>query len=164
MVWRTPSEKGLPVLFECSLHRDASIASMLVSPMHELGCEWNVNFIRAFNDCEVDVVVSFFSLFHSNIPSREGANGSGWCLNRKGVFDTRSYYNALQPPMGVTFPWKSIWGIKAPRRVSFFVWMAAWGRILTSDSLMRRGYVLASRCCLYWRSLGNGGSSFMHTE
>jgi hypothetical protein len=30
---------------------------------------------------------------------------------------------------------KGIWGVKAPRRVAFFVWMAAWGKILTCDNL-----------------------------
>ena len=50
--------------------------------------------------------------------------------------------------MGVTFPWKSIWSVEAPRRVAFFVWAAAWGRILTCDNLMRRGYVIVGWCCM----------------
>ena len=50
--------------------------------------------------------------------------------------------------MGVLFPWKSIWGVKAPQRVSFFVWSVAWGRIVTCKNLTKLGYVLAGRCCL----------------
>ena len=43
-------------------------------------------------------------------------------------------------------------GVKAPRRVCFFIWIAAWGKILTCDNSMRKGYVLAGwycmcRCC-----------------
>jgi hypothetical protein len=41
-----------------------------------------------------------------------------------------------------------IWGVKAPRRISFFTWTAARGKILTCDNLMRRGHVLAGWCCL----------------
>ena len=29
-------------------------------------------------------------------------------------------------------------GVKAPKRVSFFLWTAAWGRILTIDNLVKR--------------------------
>uniref|UniRef100_A0A2N9JAS3 DUF668 domain-containing protein n=1 Tax=Fagus sylvatica TaxID=28930 RepID=A0A2N9JAS3_FAGSY len=46
------------------------------------------------------------------------------------------------------FPWKSIWKVKAPRRVVFFLWSVAWGRILTCDNLMRRGHVMVGWCCL----------------
>ena len=48
----------------------------------------------------------------------------------------------------MTFPWKAIWGVHAPRRVAFFAWSASWVRILTIDNLMRRGYQLAGWCCM----------------
>jgi hypothetical protein len=47
----------------------------------------------------------------------------------------------------VQFSWKSIWGVKAPSRVSF-VWTVAWGRILTCDNLMRQGYAMVNWCCM----------------
>uniref|UniRef100_A0A2N9GY16 Reverse transcriptase zinc-binding domain-containing protein n=1 Tax=Fagus sylvatica TaxID=28930 RepID=A0A2N9GY16_FAGSY len=50
-------------------------------------------------------------------------------------FTSRSYYYALIDRRGVRFPWKSIWRVKAPPRVAFFVWTATWGRILTCDNL-----------------------------
>ena len=50
--------------------------------------------------------------------------------------------------MGMAFPWKGIWKVKALRRVAFFVWTAAWGRILTCDNLRWRGIVLVGWCCL----------------
>jgi hypothetical protein len=34
------------------------------------------------------------------------------------------------------------------RRVAFFVWTAAWGRILTCDNLRRPGLVMVGWCCL----------------
>ena len=36
------------------------------------------------------------------------------------------------------FPWKGIWSVKVPKRVLFFIWIAALGRILTLDNLMRK--------------------------
>jgi hypothetical protein len=86
--------------------------------------------------------VSFFHLLHSQTPSREDADMLTWKLNRIGMFDSRSYYLALRDSTTMTFPCKSIW------RVSFFVWIAAWGKILTCDNLMRRGYVMVGWCCM----------------
>ena len=39
----------------------------------------------------------------------------------------------------------------APRRVSFFVWIAAWVKILTGDNLRRRGFSIVDWCymCRY---------------
>ena len=38
--------------------------------------------------------------------------------------------------------------VKVPKRVAFFIWIAAHGQILTLDNLMLRGRPLAIRCCL----------------
>jgi hypothetical protein len=58
------------------------------------------------------------------------------------------YYQALHGNMGMTFPWKGIWGVNAPRRVAFFVWTAEWSRILTCDNLRWQGMVMVRWCCL----------------
>jgi hypothetical protein len=65
-----------------------------------------------------------------------------------GQFDVRSFYGALQASNRSRFPWKIIWGVKAPRHISFFLWTAARGKILTCDNLMKRGHVLAAWCCM----------------
>uniref|UniRef100_A0A2N9IN38 Uncharacterized protein n=1 Tax=Fagus sylvatica TaxID=28930 RepID=A0A2N9IN38_FAGSY len=57
-------------------------------------------------------------------------------------------------------------GVKAPLRISFFVWMTTWGRILTSGNLMRRGYVMLCFPFL-WGCLGDFGmcsGSFVWVE
>jgi hypothetical protein len=38
--------------------------------------------------------------------------------------------------------------VKALPRVAFFIWIAAWGQILTCDNLMRRAYTMAGWCCM----------------
>ena len=75
-------------------------------------------------------------------------DGLRWSLKKTGTFDIRSFYMALRDSSTVVFPWKSIWRTKAPRRACFFLWMAAWNKILTCDNLNKRGYTLTSWCCM----------------
>jgi hypothetical protein len=58
----------------------------------------------------------------------------------------RSFYNVLIYKECIPFPWKSIWRTKAPPRVAFFVWLAAFGKILTLDNLRKKNMVLVNRC------------------
>ena len=84
---------------------------------------------------------------HSYIPKGVGEDGLQWQLRGNGFFDIRSCYLVLRGSQPMNFPWRSIWRVKAPRRVSLFVWSAAWERILTIDNL-KRGYQLARWCCM----------------
>uniref|UniRef100_A0A2N9IL89 Reverse transcriptase zinc-binding domain-containing protein n=1 Tax=Fagus sylvatica TaxID=28930 RepID=A0A2N9IL89_FAGSY len=97
---------------------------------------------------ELDLVVEFFQLLASNTPTKEGSDGLRWKGHTDGVIASRSFYHVLNDGHGVPFPWKGIWAAKAPPWVSFFIWTATWGRILTCDSLMQRGYTMVSQCCL----------------
>jgi hypothetical protein len=85
-----------------------------------------------------------------------------WKLREKGLFDAQSFYSVLRGSNELRFPWKGIWGVKAPRRVSFFVWTAAWGKILICDNLMRRGYVLTGLCCMCRRDWEKGDHLLIH--
>ncbi len=137
-----------PRLFTCSTHRDATIDNVSTSPDSRGAQEWNVTFVCAFNDCEVAEVVEFFQLLNSNVVTNSGPDGWRWTLGKAGVFDSRSFYFALSDRPGERFPCESIWVVKAPPRVAFFIWTAAWGRILTCDNLMRRGFTMAGWCCM----------------
>ena len=86
---------------------------------------------------------AFFNYIQSRIPTTVDPDSMHWKLRQHGVFDAKSFYHAIDGIQEVEFPWKA----KAPRRVSFFVWSAAWGKILTCDNLMRRGYSMAGWCC-----------------
>jgi hypothetical protein len=46
---------------------------------------------------------------------------------------------------------KSIWQPKVPSRISFFVWVAVLGKILTAENLRKRHIILVSWCCLFKR-------------
>ena len=65
-----------------------------------------------------------------------------------GKFDIWSYNNKIWGGSIPSFPWKGIWKIKNPKRVAFFMWIAAHGQILTLDNLMLRGLPLVNQCCM----------------
>ena len=85
----------------------------------------------------------------------EGGDKMRRGLGLKGDFDIKSFYGALRGSSSITFPWNSIWGVRAPRRVVFFFGTAAWGRVLTKDHLRKRGCTIMDWCCL---CKSNGGS------
>ena len=46
------------------------------------------------------------------------------------------------------FPWKCMWKAKVPSRVAFFIWTAAFGKILTIDNLRKRRVIIFDWCCM----------------
>uniref|UniRef100_A0A2N9GE45 Reverse transcriptase domain-containing protein n=1 Tax=Fagus sylvatica TaxID=28930 RepID=A0A2N9GE45_FAGSY len=95
--------------------------------------DWNVTFTRGFNDWEVEIVVEFFQLLSSYAVPIMAPDGVKWKYNKAGVFDSCSFYAVLNVRPGLVFLWKMIWKVKAPPRVAFFIWSAAWGKILTCE-------------------------------
>ena len=78
----------------------------------------------------------------------EGGDKMRRGLGLKGDFDIKSFYGALRGTSSITFPWNSIWGVKAPCCVSFFVWTVAWGKVLTTNHLRKRGCIIMDWYCL----------------
>ena len=70
-----------------------------------------------------------------------------WQLNCSDISYVRSFYNSLLKAHSVSFPWQSIWCVKVPKRVYFFLWTAARGGILTIDNLVKN-LPLVNWCCL----------------
>ena len=62
---------------------------------------------------------AFYEYIYSKMPRGEGVNSLFWKLTLNGVFDVHSS-NSLSAPPTIPFPWKCIWSVKVPRRVSFF--------------------------------------------
>ena len=136
------------LLFSCSTSHSASIESCLSASDVGEGRAWNITFIRDFNDWEVEEVLAFFTFIHSKIRTSLDSDSLLWKLRQHGEFDVKSFYHALDGNFDITFPWIAIWRVKAPRRVSFFLWSATWGKILTCDNLMRSGYTMVGWCCM----------------
>jgi hypothetical protein len=141
-----PLKELFPRLYGFSLNQEATVASVLVSQGDDQSHGWNVTFGRDFNDWELDQVVDFFSLLHSHTPRGVEVDKLVWRPSWKGIFEARSFCHVLHVTPTICFPWKCIWGVKAPPRVAFFMWTVAWGRILTCDNLKQRGLVLAGWC------------------
>ena len=78
----------------------------------------------------------------SNLSQFVNGDHLRWKLTKNGDFDISLFYNKLQGPLPIIFPWKGIWKVKAPRRVSFFVWTVTWDKILTGDNLRVEALIL----------------------
>lgn len=66
---------------------------------------------------------SFFQLLDSHLPPNRGDGDQvRWKFKKRGFFfvDILSFYNTLRGSNATPFPWKGIWRVKAPQRVSFF--------------------------------------------
>ena len=108
----------------------------------------DLRFYRAFEDWELAASYSLLQLIQTHIPRGDRSDTLCWRLKGDGNFDTRSYYHAIRGASNSLFPWKGVWKPKIPRRVAFFLWTAAHGRILTLDNLMLRGRPLTTWCCM----------------
>ena len=110
---------------------------------------WDINFIRAVQDWELEMVASFMTLLYSHIIRPGVVDSLCWIPSPKGIFEVRSFYSILvHPHPQGNFPWKRVWKTKAPSRVAFFVWTAALGKILTIDNLRKRRLIIMDWCCM----------------
>ena len=90
----------------------------------------------------------FFRTLGSNLPHTENGDRMQWKLTKNGDFDIQAFYNKLRSPLPIIFPWKGVWKVKAPLRVSFFVRIAIWDKILTGDNLRGRGMDFVDWCIM----------------
>ena len=130
----------------------SNIEASVASSLEQLGTEdqrsWDVHFIRRPNDWEMGGVDEFFRTLGSNLPHTENGDRMQWKLTKNGDFDIQSFYNKLRSPLPIIFPWKGVWKVKAPLRVSFFVWIAIWDKIFIGDNLRGRGRDFVDWCIM----------------
>ena len=148
-----PLHLSFPVVYGLAISREASVASSLERLGTESRRSWRVPLLRNPNDWEAGVVVEFLHTLGSNLPHSVHGDRMIWKLSKKGDFNVRSFYDKLRGPLPIIFPWKGIWKVKAPTHVSFFVWSAAWEKILTGDTLRCKGFDFID-CCILCRSNG----------
>ena len=122
-----PLHLSFLVVYEIAANREAFVASCLEWLGIEAQRSWNVRLFRDPNDWE-------------------HGDRMRWKLSKKGDFDIHSFYNKLQSPLPIIFPWKGILKVKA--RVSFFVWTATREKILTGDILRDRGFDFVDWCIM----------------
>ena len=143
---------AFPILYTFAANKEAFVESSLLCQGEGNWRTWDVRFICGPNDWEANVMDEFFRLLASNQSLVTEGDRMRWKLSKKGDFTIRSFYHKLHGSSPIVFPWKGIWKVKAPWCVSFFVWTAAWDRILTGDNLRLKGYdfvdwCIMCRCC-----------------
>ena len=84
--------------------------------------------------------------------------------SKRGLFDVRYFYNVLILHDGTFFPWKSIWWIKVPLRVTFFVWLAALRKIFTLNDLRKQHVIVFDWCCMCKRNREFVNHLLLHCE
>lgn len=66
--------------------------------------------------------------------------------------------------MKMEWPWKQIWKIKIPHKVSGFTWQEIRRACLTHDVLQRRGTQSCSRCCMCGKEAEVNRYLFLHCK
>jgi hypothetical protein len=66
--------------------------------------QWNVCFLRAAQDLEVDLFTSFFNLLYSLRLKWDGEYKLCWVTSKRELFDVKSYYNVHDPRKSTHFP------------------------------------------------------------
>ena len=142
-----PLKDLCPDLFSRATGKEASISELITISSDGGSRSWNIQFHRAPDDWEKEIVFAFYEHVYSKLPRGEGIDSLFWKLTLNDVFDVLSFYNSLSTPT-FPFPWKYIWSIKVPRRVSFFLWTATRDSIFTIDNLVKRNLSLVNWCYL----------------
>jgi hypothetical protein len=102
--------------------------------------------------------VTFYAKLYETRRHAGGVDHIWWIPSKRKLFEVRSYFRVLNSSTerddegSCLFPWKSIWKVKVPVRVSFFAWTAALGRILTVDNLWKRGLIVVDWCSMCKRN------------
>ena len=100
---------------------------------------WNPCFNRPFNDWELEEVERLFCCLEGKKVRVDEEDRVRWMESKDEVFSVKSLYRTMQPVSLVSFPLKIIWNSCVQPKLSFFVWEASWGRVLTLDPLQKRG-------------------------
>ena len=108
---------------------------------------WNLRFLRAFNDWELDMVGNLLIELREHRVTLE-EDSVIWKEGGDGLFRVKRVYSVLASPIVVEFPYSNVWVDKVPTKIVFFAWEAAWGKVLTLDRLQRRGWQFPNRCFL----------------
>jgi hypothetical protein len=110
------------------------------------------------------MVFSFLDRLYS-ISARHGEGDRlVWNPSKNSLFEVRSFYEELIRKDCPSFPCRNIWLVKAPTRVTFFVWSVALGKILTHDNFRKRNIIVIEWCCLCKKSGESIDHLLLHYE
>jgi len=125
---------------------------------------WNLSFRRPLNDWEIQRLVDFFGILEQFKGTSTSQDGLFWNHNCNGNFSVKEAYKKFNSfTHQVTgWPWKLIWKVKIPPKVSCFTWLLAKQAVLTQENLMKRGIQLSPRCFLCGEEAETVNHLFLH--
>lgn len=77
-------------------------------------------------------------------------------------FSVALCFLAMMPFAPGSCQWKLIWKSPLPSKVSFLLWLAFKGKVLTLDRLMDRGIQLPNQCCMGLAQVELATHLFLH--
>lgn len=96
-----------PVLYELVVNKHETMAEIWNCPLGQ--DSWNFRFVRAFNDWELDVVLSLLRAVQLELITL-AEESVLWKVVKSDRFTVREAYNLLQRAAFSSFPIKGIWG------------------------------------------------------
>ncbi|RVW39723.1 LINE-1 reverse transcriptase-like [Vitis vinifera] len=140
----SPLREAFPSLFSIATSKEAWVNEVWTAEGDRRG-SWTPTFNRPFNDWELEEVGRLLRCLEGKMVRVDEEDRVRWVESKDGVFSVKSLYRVMQPVSSAWFPSKIIWMSYAQPKISFFVWEASWGRVLTLDRLQKRGWALANR-------------------
>lgn len=129
-----------------SIFQIASNSDLTVQQNRERN-KWNLILRRTLHDWEIENMVRLLASLHSSINNLT-PDQFRWGDTDKKEFSVKVAYKMLGPQNTITenWPWKLIWKIKLPPKISCFGWTALHKACLTRDNLNKRKFHLTNRC------------------
>ena len=118
-VWCSESALShyFPHLFGMVAQRNSTVEEMWDQNLGQ--GNWNLNFLRDFNDWELDLVGDFLHILRGCKPSLE-EDSVLWRQGRSGQFRVKKAFSLLTKSDDTGFPSRSIWVARVPTKVVFF--------------------------------------------
>jgi hypothetical protein len=82
------------------------------------------SFSRVVQDWEVELVMAFFGKLCAFCNHMGRLDSMRWIPSKQHIFEVKSFYHKLacsRIEVASSFPWRSIWKVKVPLRVNFFM-------------------------------------------
>ncbi|RVW44365.1 hypothetical protein CK203_070948 [Vitis vinifera] len=115
-VQKTALSHCFPHLFAMAVQRNSTVEEMW--DQNSGHGNWNLNFLRDFNDWELGLVGDFLQILRGHKPSGE-EDSVLWRKGRRGQFRVKEAYNLLARSGDTGFPSRSIWVTRVPTKVCF---------------------------------------------
>ncbi len=135
-----------PDLYRIASYKDASVKDLL--SYHNITLHWDVCFFWEAQDWELESITEFIALLYSVKIGSDEHDVLCWNPSSRDIFEVKSFYNVLHTGAAHHFPWKICLEIQNTSKVSFFLWTAALGKVLTMDNLRKRRLIVLDWCCM----------------